>query len=251
MKALGLLQALKYRRKELPTSKRYVDCLKGAAGIEIGGPSLVFRYIIPLYPVIGKLDGVNFSSQTMWEGLLTEGENFNYYKDKVGFQFISEASDLNRITTGSYQFLMSSNCLEHVANPLKALEEWIRVVVPGGYLLLVLPNKVGNFDHQRPITPFKHLLEDYQNNTTEHDLTHLEEILALHDLTRDQAAGSQENFNKRSLDNFSNRGLHHHVFDLQLIEQMFKHFGVCMIHSDITEADYVVLGRVPSAGLIT
>jgi len=245
-RALGILLALRYGWKQLPTAKLYLECFRGATGIEIGGPSLFFQYIVPLYPVVTKLDGVNFSSQTMWEGKIQKGEHFNYYKDKVGFQFISEASDLSEIKTGSYQFLISSNCLEHVANPLKALQEWIRVVSPGGYLFLVLPKKSSNFDHRRPITLFEHLLDDYQNNTSEHDLTHLDEILALHDLTRDQAAGSQENFKKRSLENFSNRGLHHHVFDLPLIEQMFKHFGVSMIQSDTTETDYVALGRVPA-----
>ena len=246
-KALVIFQALKYGRKKLPAAKLYVDCFSGAVGIEIGGPSLFFQYVVPLYPVIAKLDGVNFSNQTMWEGSIKKGEHFKYFKNRVGFQFISEASDLSQIQTGSYQFLISSNCLEHVANPLKALEEWIRVVAPGGYLLLVLPNKSSNFDHRRPITLFEHLLDDYKNNTSEHDLTHLNEILVLHDLSRDPAAGEHENFRKRSLDNFNNRGLHHHVFDLPLIDKIFSHFGVSLIQSDTTETDYVALGRVGPA----
>jgi len=246
-KALVILQTLKYGRKKLQTSKVYEDCFRGAVGIEIGGPSLVFRYIIPLYPVVAKLDGVNFSGRTMWEGSVEKGDNFKYYGRRAGFQFISEASDLGQINSGSYQFLISSNCLEHVANPLKAMEEWIRVISPGGYLLLVLPNKSSNFDHRRPITLFEHLLDDYKNNTSEHDLTHLDEILELHDLSRDPATGGHENFRKRSLDNFNNRGLHHHVFDLPLIEKIFKHFGLSLIQSDTTETDYVALGRVGRA----
>ena len=246
-KALAIMYFLKYDRKKLSTARLYEKYFLEATGIEIGGPSLFFQYIIPLYPVIAKLDGVNFSRQTMWEGSINAGNTFKYYKNNVGFQFISEASDLCQVKSGSYQFLISSNCLEHVANPLKAVEEWIRVISPGGYLLLVLPNKSSGFDHRRPITLFEHLLDDYKNNTTEHDLTHLDEILALHDLSRDPAAGDHENFRKRSLDNFNNRGLHHHVFDLPLIEKIFSHFGVSLVQSDTTETDYVALGRVCQA----
>lgn len=245
--ALEILHSFKYGRKKLKTAKVYEGFFEGGGGIEIGGPSLFFRYMLPIYPVIEKLDGVNFSGQTIWEGSIKAGNTFNYYKNKAGFQFISEASDLGQIKSGSYQFLISSNCLEHVANPLKAVEEWIRVIAPGGYFLLVLPNKSSNFDHRRPITSFEHLLDDYKNNTSEHDLTHLDEILALHDLSKDPAAGDHENFRKRSLDNFNNRGLHHHVFDLPLIEKIFNHFGVSLIQSDTTEADYVALGRVGPA----
>ncbi len=56
-------------------------------------------------------------------------------------------------------------------------------------------------------------MTDWQNKTTEDDLFHLPEILERHDLSRDPLAGSLEQFRARSLDNFNNRCLHHHVFD--------------------------------------
>ena len=244
---LEILYALKYNRTRSPNTPVvpiYLGLLKEKAGIEIGGPSAIFGTILPIYRLVSSLDGVNFSNKTMWEGSIEEGNTFNYFESKTGKQFIADATDLRIIESNAYDFLLSSNCLEHVANPLKALEEWVRVVVPNGYVLLVLPNKKSNFDHRRPITSFGHLLEDYENNITEHDLTHLNEILELHDLSRDPLAGNYENFKARSLNNFSNRGLHHHVFDLPLIERMFKHFNVSLIHSDATNSDYFALGKV-------
>jgi hypothetical protein len=63
------------------------------------------------------------------------------------------------------------------------------------------------------VTPIDHLVDDLNNGTTEDDLTHLPEVLQLHDLSRDKGAGDFEAFRERSRRNIDNRGLHHHVFD--------------------------------------
>ena len=231
----------------LENFRAYLDTLRGKHGVEIGGPSFFFRYVLPVYPVVAGLDGVNFSSETIWEGALTAGNSFEYASGRVGRQFIAEATDLSDIGVGRYQFLISSNCLEHVANPMKAIEEWVRVVEPGGYLLLVLPNKAANFDHKRPVTLFEHVLGDYRQGMKEDDMTHLPEVLDLHDLGRDPGAGDREKFIQRSRDNFRYRGMHHHVFDPALIHQMLSYFGVRLILSDMTETDFVVLGQTGEA----
>lgn len=241
---MGLLYFIKYRKYKLTNAKSYQNTLKNLSGIEIGGPSVIFRVILPIYQAISNLDGVNFSNITMWEGAIGEGDSFKYYKNKTGKQFITEATDLKGIKSDGYDFLLSSNCLEHVANPLKAMKEWVRVVKNDGYLLLVLPKKESNFDHKRPVTAFEHILEDYKNSMSEHDLTHLDEILELHDLTRDHAAGSHEQFKARSLNNFSNRGLHHHVFDQLLIKKMFEYFKIDIVETSETSLDYFALGKV-------
>lgn len=245
---LDVLRECKYRSKRVQNYRVYQEACRGKHGLEIGGPSIFFRHVLPIYPVVAGLDGVNFSQETLWEGVLQPGDHFEYTRGRVGRQFIAEAADLQGIASGRYQFLISSNCLEHVANPLKALEEWLRVIQPGGHVLLVLPRKEANFDHRRPVTRFEHLLDDYENNTSEEDMTHLEEILKLHDLARDAEAGSRDNFIKRSMENFRYRGLHHHVFDLPLIERMLSHFGVTVLLRDTTETDFVVLGQSTRGG---
>jgi SAM-dependent methyltransferase len=206
-----------------------VSLFKGRKGIEIGGPSAEFSSGLPVYPVVESLDGVNFGGQTIWEGQVKAGKDlYNYGEVKRGTQFIAEATNLEGVPSAAYDFVISSNCLEHVANPLKALVEWRRTLKPGGLLLLLLPVKDGNFDHRRPITSFDHLLNDYLSGIGEDDLTHLDEILRLHDLERDKVAGSLEQFRKRSLCNLDNRALHHHVFDGALATKMlsFANFEV-------------------------
>jgi SAM-dependent methyltransferase len=189
------------------------------------------------------LDGVNFSTDTIWEGSIKEGYNFNYYHKQFGHQFIAEATDLSEIPTGRYDFLLSSNCLEHIANPIKALTEWKRVIKAGGDLILVLPKKESNFDHRRPVTKFEHLVDDFTRHIGEDDLTHLDEILALHDLRRDPPAGDLENFRERSLKNFQNRALHHHVFDVQLIEETLAYLGFEVLDITTTRTDFFALAR--------
>jgi SAM-dependent methyltransferase len=239
--AVDLFYILKHARWRLPLRQKYQSFVENKYGIEIGGPSSIFKNMLPIYQFVAGLDGVNFSSDTVWEGRIKAGDAFNYDANRSGCQFISEATDLSEIATARYDFLLSSNCLEHVANPIKALSEWRRVIKPGGGLILVLPNRESNFDHQRPVTKFEHLLDDFTQDVGEDDLTHLDEILALHDLSMDPVAGDLEHFRQRSLKNFENRTLHHHVFDVQLIEEMLDHVGLDIVDVTTTKTDFFAL----------
>ena len=231
----------KYAGSRLPSYRVYATYVEDKKGIEIGGPSILFKTTLPLYRRITSLDGVNFSRNTVWEGAIQLGRSFSYLGNKRGTQFIADATDLTQIASNSYDFLLSSNCLEHIANPIKALLEWKRIIRTAGVIILVLPNKFSNFDHNRPFTSFEHILDDFNNRTTEQDLTHLDEILALHDLSMDLPAGTIDKFRQRSLDNFNNRTLHHHVFDMNLIERMLHHVGFNVIDTSATVTDLFVL----------
>ncbi|MBC3542180.1 class I SAM-dependent methyltransferase [Rufibacter sediminis] len=245
---LGTLKLVKnrLRGRRIKNYRVYQELLQQKAGIEIGGPSGFFSREVPVYDVVKSLDGVNFSSSTVWEGELTEGPTYTYGQGRTGHQFICDAVNLERIQTGTYDFVLSCNNLEHIANPLKALTEWLRILKPEGMLLLVLPFKESNFDHQRSYTTMAHLLDDFRNNTSEEDLAHLPEILELHDLSMDAPAGDFENFRKRSLANFQNRCLHHHVFSLDLLEEIFHFLQVEVIAKDSTDTDLIILGRKTS-----
>jgi SAM-dependent methyltransferase len=108
---------------------------------------------------------------------------------------------------------MASHVLEHIANPLKAIHEWLRVVNDEGIILLIIPHKEATFDHKRDVTTLNHLKEDFENNIDEKDLKHLSEILKLHDYDLHNPTGDMESFKERSLQNYENRCLHQHVFD--------------------------------------
>jgi len=217
----GLLVAVSRRVFARPISSfracRYyfVD----AVGLEIGGPSKIFarRGLFPVYPIAGRVDNCNFNAQTIWESALVRGPTFRYDKNRpCGTQYFLEATDLSAIASNSCDFILSSHALEHVANPLLALSEWIRCLKTDGIMALVLPHKDGTFDHRRPVTTLGHLIADFKLETPESDTTHFAEILQLHDLSRDPEAGDIETFTLRVQQNVAIRGLHHHVFDTAL-----------------------------------
>lgn len=94
------------------------------------------------------------------------------------------------IEDGSYDCVIASHCLEHIANPIKALREWRRVLRSNELLLLILPHRDHTFDWRRPATTIEHMKSDYEDDVSESDMTHLDEVLSLHDLSRDPGAGT-------------------------------------------------------------
>ncbi len=209
---------------KIPQLKKWENVFKKKRGLEIGGPSGLFKSngYLPLYSCVEALDGVNFSSSTVWEGELSEG-SFYKYQDRTGYQYIAEGTSMPEIENDRYDFVLSCNNLEHIANPIKALLEWKRLIKTGGAILLVLPNKIANFDHNRPYTTIDHLVDDFKNNITEDDMSHVEEILKLHDLKRDPKAGTYDQFRERCQDNYNNRCIHHHVFNQALLQDVFRY----------------------------
>ena len=81
---------------------------------------------------------------------------------KPGIQYISEASNLESIDSGYYDFLLSSHVIEHLANPIRGLSEWTRVLKESGYLILLIPDYRETFDHKRPVTELEHLISDFE-----------------------------------------------------------------------------------------
>jgi SAM-dependent methyltransferase len=223
------------------------QCVQSVAGkrvLEVGGPSGVFRddSFIPVYMALAGLDGCNFGSATMWEGSLQEGQTYQFMNGRdPGYQYLLEATDLSRIESGAYEAVISSHMLEHSADPIKALLEWTRVIGSGGTVLLVLPHKDGTFDRRRPRTTLSHMREDYEKGVGEDDMTHVPEILELHDLTRDPPAGDLELFRTRCLDNFNNRGMHHHVFDLRTAVELVDHVGLQILVAETARPFHIVI----------
>jgi SAM-dependent methyltransferase len=220
----------------------YFENLNGKNGLEIGGPSTIFEKNgpIPIYHILGNLDGCNFGENTVWEGKIKSGNTYKYGK-RTGYQFICDAVDMSTIPSESYEFILASHVLEHIANPFKALYEWLRVLKDKGIFLLILPHKNSTFDHRRQIITLKHLIEDYEHDIGEDDLSHLPEILELHDLKRDKQAGNFKSFKERSLNNYRNRCLHQHVFDKELAIEIVNYFKIKIISVDMIFPNNIII----------
>ncbi|HTY13238.1 MAG TPA: methyltransferase domain-containing protein, partial [Candidatus Omnitrophota bacterium] len=215
----------------------------GKNGLEIGGPSKIFDKdeVLPLYRVVGGLDNCDFSENTVWHNAVVPDRS-----EMVRFnsRYICDASELATVPDGKYDFIVSSHVLEHIANPIKAMHNWMRVVKDDGYLLVVVPHKDATFDRNRPVTTVEHVFSDFNEKVGEDSLEHLPEILELHDIGRDPGAGDMENFKQRSLKNASNRCLHHHVFDTALIVSIFDRLKLQVLAVDpVFPQHIIVLGK--------
>lgn len=176
---------------------------------------------IPSYD-FASIDNLSFADETVWA---TATAAFKPEGKVIGRWMIGEATNIPA-PDACYDYVLSAHQLEHCANPLKALAEFMRVMKPGGDLVLVLPNPEHTFDHRRPYTTLEHLKADFLRDVGEDDLTHFGEIMHLHDLEMDRAAPQTvEGFALRSLQNASNRCLHHHVFSEDLAIAMLHEAG--------------------------
>ena len=108
------------------------NALDGAVALEPGGPSALFGRlgVTPVYSRLAALDTLDYAKRTLWS-------NANHAKIEPRRRLIGEAGRLEAVAADSYDAVLASHVLEHLANPLGSLAEWKRVVRPGGHILLV------------------------------------------------------------------------------------------------------------------
>ena len=77
-----------------------------------------------------------------------------------------DAQYLQSVADGTYDFVHSSHCLEHLRDPHEGLKNWFRVLKPGGHLIVTIPDEdlyeqgqfpppTFNKDHKWTFTIFK------------------------------------------------------------------------------------------------
>ena len=52
-----------------------------------------------------------------------------------------DAQTLSTVADNTYDFVHSSHCLEHMRDPYEAFTNWIRVVRPGGHIVVTVPEE--------------------------------------------------------------------------------------------------------------
>jgi hypothetical protein len=138
-----------FLQSALPT-RRYLGAQYcHGEGVEIGALNS------PM-PVPGK---------TRYVDRLTAGElraSYNLSCDLAPVDYVCDAQHLAAIPDASQDFLIANHVLEHIENPLLALLHWLRVVRQSGYVFMTIPDKRYTFDRNRAVTPFAHVLRDYE-----------------------------------------------------------------------------------------
>lgn len=208
----------------------YKKLFSGKIGLEIGGPSHLWRKTFPIYRWAKRLDNYDFSDYAIRHNKGVGRGRFRYFLHKSGDQYCGE-NELQRLKEESYDFIVLRDVLEHTSNPLKMLETICNLTKIGGTVVVVTPNKLGTFDYARKYTTFKHIIEDFINDTQEDDGTHFQELKDLtHDHDRPQYSTREELYSIIDK-NYKTREAHHHVFSLEVLARCCSEAGFKVIYA--------------------
>lgn len=99
--------------------------------------------------------------------------------DLVKVDIVDDGERLTSISDASLNFVIANHMIEHCQNPIFTLENWLRVLKPGGVLYIAVPDKRYTFDCDRPVTPLEHLIRDYTEGSGWSMNSHYEEWVRL------------------------------------------------------------------------
>jgi predicted SAM-dependent methyltransferase len=201
-----------------------ISLLNQKSGIEFGGPTELFSFLehrMPIY-YYTNLDGGNIFENNHFQRGFTD--DYNYLPKKTGTQFnvdCTNEEDLKKINK-KYDFILTSHVIEHIANPIKTIKLWSDLLLnESGYILSIMPDYRFCFDRKRPLTTIDHIKEDYNNNVSEDDTTHIEEQKQLHDWS----LGGHKEFYMLCENNYQTRVVHHHTFTEETVKELLSESG--------------------------
>ncbi len=146
--------------------------------------------------------------------------------------YLTHASNLDFARDGEFDFVCSSHVLEHLANPVLALKEWMRVLRVSGVVYCAVPDKRFTFDHKRKRTTIQHLVKDYEKDVGLQDLSHLYDFFLNFDFGLAQV--ERQVILRQVLDYYSATKTgsnafyqpHHHVLVKDDLIALFKYAGL-------------------------
>lgn len=131
---------------------------------------------------------------------------------KVDYLCDLDANGLDIFEDNRFDFVILNHVIEHVANPIKVVEELFRVTKPRGRIVLSAPDKDFTFDRPRALTPFEHLVEEYRNNIKEITDEHYADFIRAFESNFDNLPPEVQ---AKKLEKVRQRREHAHVWDSQ------------------------------------
>jgi SAM-dependent methyltransferase len=127
---------------------------------------------------------VGDGAQVVYVDTHTKEESLRLFPELKADQLVTpvklvnlDAGELNQFAPASMDFVIASHVLEHLANPVFAVEQIFTVLRPHGIALLAIPDKNFTFDRMRGTTSFGHLWQDYLDRVTENSDEHYLDFL--------------------------------------------------------------------------
>jgi len=106
----------------------------------------------------------------------------------VDVDIIDEGEVLHAVADRSQDFVIANHFLEHCQSPFDAMRNMLRVLRPGGYLYMAIPDKRFTFDIDRPVTTIEHIRRDFEEGPGWSKRAHFEEWARLVNKAGDESA---------------------------------------------------------------
>ena len=142
-------------------------------------------------------------------------------RELVDVQYIADLDKdgLVQFEDGKFDFIIANHVIEHVANPIRVLREIFRIIKKGGYAFISAPDKNFTFDKNRALTPFTHLLDEYQKNVSEiTDEHYIDFLRAVHPEVFNRSECEIES----AISSVKNRRGYVHVWDSSTFKQFIE-----------------------------
>jgi len=110
--------------------------VNGVTSISVQRRLFDARFAARWFVGVGLDVGAGEDSLALYAELFPRIERVVIYDEPQG-----DAQRLDNVEDNSFDFLYSSHCLEHLDDPFEAMGNWIRVVKPGGHLVVNVPDE--------------------------------------------------------------------------------------------------------------
>lgn len=160
----------------------------------------------------------------------------------VDVDIVADGESLDSIPDASQDFCIANHFIEHCENPIKAIENILRVLKTGGIVYISIPDKRFSFDMDREVTSFEHLENDYFNGPEKSKRDHYREWVTLVNKV-DAADRVEENIDTLIEKKYS---IHFHVWtqaeaiDLMLKMQARFAFEILLVYRNENEIIFIL-----------
>jgi len=93
----------------------------------------------------------------------------------VEIDIIDNGELLSTIDDASVDFIIANHMIEHCQNPIKTIENHLRVLKTDGILYMAVPDKRFTFDCDRPVTTIDHVVQEYHHGAEPSKIAHFTE----------------------------------------------------------------------------
>jgi len=208
--------------------KELIPLFSGKKGIRIGGKlSSEFEECLS-YSTSTKIIDVNIVRE--------------HRGQPTNADYLTDATDLYFAKDGAFDFVCCSHVLEHIANPIKALCEWKRVIREGGIIYCGVPDKRFTFDHRRQTTTLSHLIDDYQKDVDQSDTTHIQDLVDNWDERLDSCWNNRQQLLEHIRANPLS-GIHHHVWIKDDVMDLFKYVHLEIVYAALKGNTIHIVGK--------